>query len=166
MYPIYDDTKQKRTCFARRFVQSRARVVTCLRRDDHAGPGSCGRRRRPRSRCHPSPPPRAHARSQTSHYVRTAKQDMSIGLQPSNEALALGTVDENSTARPAPRQLEGSAALIARASEVRAWFPWHIGRRRRRLALWCKIGRETESAVATGGGGGGSRLACRQPLDV
>ncbi|CAM9328873.1 unnamed protein product [Ectocarpus sp. 12 AP-2014] len=50
----------------------------------------------------------------TSHFTRTAQQDMSLGLQPSNEALAAGTVDASSAARPAPREMEGTAALMAR----------------------------------------------------
>ncbi|CAN0260409.1 unnamed protein product, partial [Laminaria digitata] len=50
----------------------------------------------------------------TVHYTRTATQDMSLGLQPSQEAIALGTVDATSKARPAPREVEGSAALMAR----------------------------------------------------
>eukprot|EP00904_Undaria_pinnatifida_P009842 jgi/Undpi1/5989/HiC_scaffold_2.g01263.m1 len=53
----------------------------------------------------------------TVHYVRTATQDMSVGLQPSQEAVLLGTVDATSKARPAPREVEGSAALIARATK-------------------------------------------------
>lgn len=57
---------------------------------------------------------------QTSHFTRTAQQDMSLGLQPSNEALAAGTVDASSAARPAPREMEGTAALMARImSKVR-----------------------------------------------
>ena len=40
-----------------------------------------------------------------------------MGLQPSQEAVLLGTVDATSKARPAPREVEGSAALIARATK-------------------------------------------------
>lgn len=55
---------------------------------------------------------------QTAHYARTAQQDMSLGLQPSKEALAAGAVDASSTTRPAPREMEGSAALMARVGKV------------------------------------------------
>ncbi|CAM9801757.1 unnamed protein product [Hapterophycus canaliculatus] len=53
----------------------------------------------------------------TTHYIRTAQQDMSLGLQPSKEALAKGTVDATSTARPAPREMEGSTALMAKSGK-------------------------------------------------
>lgn len=52
---------------------------------------------------------------QTAHYTRTAQQDLSLGLQPSKEALAAGTVNADSRAKPAPRSMEGSAALLAMA---------------------------------------------------
>eukprot|EP00903_Cladosiphon_okamuranus_P005534 g5511.t1 len=54
----------------------------------------------------------------TTHYTRTAQQDLFLGLQPSKEALAAGTVDADSTAKPAPRSMEGSAALLAMAGGV------------------------------------------------
>eukprot|EP00752_Nemacystus_decipiens_P011158 g9914.t1 len=62
----------------------------------------------------PSAPNRDPALT-TTHYTRTAQQDLSLGLQPSKEALAAGTVNADSTARPAPRSMEGSAALLAKA---------------------------------------------------
>lgn len=54
----------------------------------------------------------------TAYYVRTATQDMSLGLQPSQEAIESGTVDATSKARPAPHQMEGSAALMARTTTM------------------------------------------------
>lgn len=45
---------------------------------------------------------------------------MLVGLQPSNEAVAAGSVDASSAARPAPRRVAGAAALLTRAKMDRA----------------------------------------------
>ncbi|CAM9235745.1 unnamed protein product [Ascophyllum nodosum] len=56
----------------------------------------------------------------TTNYVRRAEQDLSIGLQPSNEALAAGTMDAETKAKPAPREVEGTDALIAKMARSSA----------------------------------------------
>lgn len=57
---------------------------------------------------------------QSVHYARTGKQDMAVGLQPSKESIAAGAVGADSMARPAPSEMEGTAALMGKVAKLAA----------------------------------------------